>query len=1054
MGTLCCCNISFRSESHLMLLSTFFQSIHSNSTLQIVIDLCAAPGGWTQVASRSMSKESQVVIAVDILPIRAIGPNVITLIGDITTEKCKSSIRSEMQGAAADVVLCDGAPNIGASYDRDAYMQNEIALHALKCATEHLKRGGSFVTKIYRSQDYSSYLWVVKQLFRTVQAVKPNASRSQSAEIFLVCQEYLDPTKIDPRMLDPRHVFEQVDGAATGGGDAGAMAAAGTGKMNIFHKKYGEKTRSRQGYDMTLMDATMRTIGSIADFVEGKSGDDGAPTSTGAAALAKDPVAMLSVCTGLSFSCHLCNDKEQLKNDKEEENDRPSCNCKFYLNHYQTSPEIKACVADLKVLNKADFKGLLTWRLRMIDAVKAQNDAGDGSGDDGSAAASGDSDDGEVGSETEENQIQEEIQQLRQRKLREKKKLKKKERKLMAKKRQRAALGMDLNAIEVPDNEKIFSLATITSKGDLEAAREVDLAKIRDEDLLPTNDSDDDEGDAVVDPSNLEAQGEEDDLDEDTGYSYRLDRELDSAYDKYLEVTNNGLAKSGTKMAKRSKKLQRQKAEEEAKEDEEMMLTGTKGIDRDTKRYVQMLQQHGRDSDDSSDEDGDEHSDDDDDGFHSTPVTPKEHEARRKEKSKTREAADKNPLIYQLPSESASVKTARWFSNPVFENIGVSAQTSAADLPGASGAAEDFDSDESSDEEADGNRGTAHSSDSDSGRDDDSDDESERPSRKRQKREKITADDVLAMMPKTDKQKRHEKRLKAMEREERKKARRARLAGEVEGGFEVAPADDDAAAERLEGLDEQQIKKIKEARALIKAGMGGGAASSAQDDGGFEVVSSAETRRSSGPLPIKDGREYTSDNEDYDSDDYARTLALGTMMLRHSKAKAMVDASYNRYAWNDPGDLPDWFQDDENRHHRPQLPIPPELLAKMKEKFISLSTRPIAKVAEARARKNKRASTKLAAAKKKAAAVANSSEMSEAMKLKAISKAMRGQDASRPGKTYVISKKGGGTKGGKGIKLVDKRMKNDKRSMDRSTKKKKNGKKGGMTGSKKRRHHK
>jgi len=533
-----------------------------------------------------------------------------------------------------------------------------------------------------------------------------------------------------------------------------------------------------------------------------------------------------------------------------------------------------------------------------------------------------------------------------------------------------------------------------------------------------------------------------------------LDRELDSAYDKYLQVTKNGLAKTGTKMAKRSKKLQRQKAEEEAKEDEEMMLSGSKGIDRDTKRYAQMLQQHGRDSDDSSDDDEGEHSDDDDDGFHSAPVTPKEHEARRKEKIKSRETADKNPLIYELPSESTSVKTARWFSNPVFENIGVSAQTSAADLRGASGAAEDFDSDESSDEEAVDNRGAAYDSESDSSKDDDSDDEAERPSSKRQKSEGITADDVLAMMPKTDKQKRHEKRLKAMERDERRKARRARLAGEVEGGFEVSPADDDEDVAKLEGLDERQVKKIKEARALIKAGMGGDVASSAQDDGGFEVVSSAETRKSTGPLPIKDDREYNSDNEDYDSDDYARTLALGTMMLRHSKAKALVDASYNRFAWNDPGDLPDWFQDDENRNHRPQLPIPPELLAKMKEKFINLSTRPIAKVAEARARKNKRARTKLAAAKKKAEAVANSSEMSEAMKLKAISKAMRGQDATRPGKTYVVSKRGGGTKGGKGIKLVDKRMKNDKRSMDRATKKRKKGKSGGLTGGKKRRHHK
>eukprot|EP00957_Ditylum_brightwellii_P204762 15340741-Ditylum_brightwellii.AAC.1 len=99
----------------------------------IVIDLCAAPGGWTQVASRTMNKgnnsSSSIIIAVDILPIRKINNNVITIIGDITTEATKAKIKSEMQGAAADVVLADGAPNVGASYDKDAYEQNEIALH-------------------------------------------------------------------------------------------------------------------------------------------------------------------------------------------------------------------------------------------------------------------------------------------------------------------------------------------------------------------------------------------------------------------------------------------------------------------------------------------------------------------------------------------------------------------------------------------------------------------------------------------------------------------------------------------------------------------------------------------------------------------------------------------------------------------------------------------------------------------------------------------------------------------------------------------------------------
>lgn len=315
----------------------------------------------------------------------------------------------------------------------------------------------------------------------------------------------------------------------------------------------------------------------------------------------------------------------------------------------------------------------------------------------------------------------------------------------------------------------------------------------------------------------------------------------------------------------------------------------------------------------------------------------------------------------------------------------------------------------------------------------------------------LTADSILAMMPKTDKQVRHEKRKKASERKERKIARRARQAGEMEGDFEVVEGNEEVLdAEKMKNMTEAEKRNLKEARSMIKAGLGSGTGEKESD--GFEVVSAADTKKSK-LLPILDPREYNSDNEDYDSDDYAETLALGTMMLRKSKAKSLVDASYNRFAWNDPEGLPDWFLDDETKNYRPQLPIPPELMAKMKAKFMSLATRPIAKVAEARARKNKRASSKLSAAKKKAETLANSSEMSEAMKLKAISKAMRGNDSSRPSKSYVVSQKGGGTMGGKGIKLVDKRMRSDKRSMERSTKKRKNGKKGGMTGGKKRRSH-
>eukprot|EP00956_Cyclotella_meneghiniana_P009856 scaffold13638_cov81-Cyclotella_meneghiniana.AAC.5 len=965
-----------------------------------IIDLCAAPGGWTQVCARSLPNDSTTtILAVDILPIRNLNSkNVITLIGDITTEKCKATIRSEMQGVGADVVLCDGAPNVGASYDRDAYDQNELALHALKCACEHLRKNGTFVTKLYRSADYSAYLWVAKQFFDTVQAVKPSASRSQSAEIFLV------------------------DGQATGGGDK-AQTGEKAAKMNIFHKEFGKKVRSRNGYDMSNLDASMRNIGSVANFLEGGSNND--------------PIQLLSDCTGLAFYCHVCRDASAKKVEE------PACNCKMYLNHRLTTPEIKTCLSDLKVLNKSDFKGLLMWRDRMRDERKAaaKSEDADVSSDEESRGH----DTGELDSDAEDAQVQLEIEELRKKKLREIKRKKKKERELAAKRRQRAAFGMDLNAIDVPDNDKIFSLASITTAGDLEAAREVDLEKVTDEQLFPTNSDDED---MTIGKKSTEKQEEEDDSDDDAELNYSLEAELDAAYNRYLTNTKDGMAKSGTKMAKRTKRLMKQKALEEAQQDVLMVSEGAEGLSSDAKKYAEMLQ-GTKDSDDSSDDDStvddgkvkdfsdrikpaSASDDDGDDSISDGNQTEGQSKmsnpskAQRKGRSSKEEA---NPLIFKLEEEPTSVKTSRWFNltnKSLFESIENTARSAsfAADIT---------------------NNDEVQNIDSD---------EEEQPKKRRKNSRRVETDDdvplevddIIASIPKTDKQKRHEKRLKSIERMERRNARREREAG-MDGDFKVVAAtdiDDDDMSIDDSNMSETQKKKLKDARALIKAGMG---TRQGKDASGFEVVPSKEQ-----PLPVVDTRKYDSEEEDYDSDDYIKTLALGTMILRKSKEKAMVDASYNRFAWNDPEGLPDWFVDDENKHYRPQLPIPPELLEKMRQKVLHLSTKPIAKVAEARARKSKMARAKLAAAKKKAEAVANSSEMSETMKLKAISKAMRGKDASKPGKTYVVAKKG--SKGGKGIKLVDKREKNDKRGMERAAKKKKLGKKGGLTGSKRRRNHK
>lgn len=190
-----------------------FKLIQINKTYNILsgihtaVDLCAAPGSWLQVLSKAMLPPSK-IIGVDLESIKPIH-GVRTIKGDITEQVTQEEILRAADCTEIDLVLHDGAPNVGAAWDRDAYVQNELVCHAAKLACHLLRKNGTFVTKVFRSKDYNSILWVCNQLFAECLVTKPRSSREESAEVFLVCRGYKKPESIDARFFDPQFIFAE-----------------------------------------------------------------------------------------------------------------------------------------------------------------------------------------------------------------------------------------------------------------------------------------------------------------------------------------------------------------------------------------------------------------------------------------------------------------------------------------------------------------------------------------------------------------------------------------------------------------------------------------------------------------------------------------------------------------------------------------------------------------------------------------------------------------------------------------------------------------------------
>jgi AdoMet-dependent rRNA methyltransferase SPB1 len=425
------------------------------------------------------------IVGVDLAPIKAI-PRCITFQSDITTDKCRATLRQHLKHFKADTVLHDGAPNVGTAWVQDAFTQAELVLQSMKLATEFLAEGGTFVTKVFRSKDYNSLLWVFNQLFTKVEATKPPSSRNVSAEIFVVCRGFKAPKHLDPKFLDARNVFAEL------------AEPAPNNEAKVFKPEI--KKRKRGGYEEG--DWTQFHEVPVSEFIQ-----------------TSDPIAMLGSLNKLSFEQPPNGDVAIATIDKLKE----------------TTKEVRDCCADLKVLGRADFKRLLRWRLRVreIFGFSSKKKEEEAKAKEAKEAEEGD-EVAEIEDMDDEMKIQEELEKMKEKES----KTKRKQRRIENERKQKEIVRMQMNMTtpyEIgleqagPQGEdSMFALNAVDKAGALNRIAKGKMA-------------------TIVERERDESSEEEQETDDEGDY---LERDLDDMYGEYVEQRSARDAKYRAKRAK------------------------------------------------------------------------------------------------------------------------------------------------------------------------------------------------------------------------------------------------------------------------------------------------------------------------------------------------------------------------------------------------------------------------------------------------------------------------------------------------------------------------
>ncbi len=153
-----------------------------------VVDLGAAPGGWSQVAAQQVGDRGR-VIASDILPMDAMA-GVHFVQGDFTDNSVYEALLAAIDGRPVDLVISDMAPNMSGMASIDQPRAMYLVELALDLARQVLKPDGVFLAKVFQGEGFETLLSEMKQSFAKVQSRKPESSRARSREIYQLCRGF------------------------------------------------------------------------------------------------------------------------------------------------------------------------------------------------------------------------------------------------------------------------------------------------------------------------------------------------------------------------------------------------------------------------------------------------------------------------------------------------------------------------------------------------------------------------------------------------------------------------------------------------------------------------------------------------------------------------------------------------------------------------------------------------------------------------------------------------------------------------------------------------